>query len=184
MDFDYDSLMTLAENFDKKAEQLLETAESIRETAEIMTAGQKKTPEEQPKLVSTVEPKPPIAPPNPVPVVTSTPHPPPPTEPITSPSILKAEPPPAQSFNPPQVRIPKRVNGKTKLAPMEKLVLRALEGRHKGMDKKKIVTYCRRNGNVGTINSITATLVKLKKDGYIVNVDRGVYALTNALNQN
>jgi hypothetical protein len=122
MDFDYDSLMTLAENFDKKAEQLLETAESIRETAEIMTAGQKKTPEEQPKRVSTVEPKPPIAPPNPVPVVTSTPQSPPPTEPITSPSILKAEPPPAQSFNPPQVRIPKRVNGKTKLAPMEKLV--------------------------------------------------------------
>lgn len=69
MKFDHDYLMGLADEFEKKAMQLLETAESIRETAGIMSpsAPAKKTS-------PTPEPKPEPAP---APVVT-----PPPVQPI------------------------------------------------------------------------------------------------------
>lgn len=200
MNFDYKSLMELADQFDQKAEQLLETAESIRETAEIMTAGQKVTREEpakeepKPEPVKTqaetkveakpkppAEAKPPVEKPLPPPIIRRTPIAPPSDQ---GPSIFKEPSPPPECFNPPQMKIPKRINGKTKFAPMEKLILAALEDRPKGLDKKKIISYCRRNGNVGTVNSITTTLVKLKKNGFVTNLERGVYALTNAMNQN
>lgn len=188
MNFDYDSLMELADQFDKKAEQLLETAESIRETAEIMTAGKKAQPEEPSETTETkTETKPePLAetkPSNetPPPIIRRSSMTPPGSP---GPSTFKEPSPPTNAFNPPQVKVSKRINGKTKMAPMEKLILKALEGRPKGLDKKKIISYCRRNGNVGTVSSITTTLVKLKKNGYVTNVERGIYALTNALNQN
>lgn len=184
MEFDFDSLMQLAEQFDKKAEQLLETAESIRETAEIMTAGQEETPKPEP----TTETKPPIEHPTPAPAVTPEPPSPPAIQTTTSvaPSTPDKEDIPKQPelFSPPQIKVPKRINGKTKLAPMEKLILRALENKHLGLHKNKIVSFCRKNGNIGTHNSVTASLVKLKKAGYIICVDRAVYALPNTFNQN
>lgn len=177
--------MALADQFDKKAEQLLETAESIRETADIMTGVEaKKTP-----VIEKTVPTPPATTPAPPPTIKPVIDQPSQSSqktPLTTTTIAKVQEPtkPINNLSTPEAKIPKRIKGKTKLAPMEKLILNALDGKHKGLHKNKIVTYCRRNGNIGTHNSITAALVKLKKNGYVICVDRAIYALPNALNQN
>lgn len=157
MRFDHDYLMELADQFEKKAEQLLETAESIRETASIMSpsdARQKKAP------------------------------PPPPPEPVPEPQSTHAPAPPIERH--PQESNSHTNNkhlgdNQPTFSPLEKHVMDSLGPHIAGLSVDKIVGYCKQQG-VGTSGSVQVALGKLTKSGHVTRLQRGRYALPTAFN--
>lgn len=187
MEFDYETLMNLADQFEKKAEQLLETADSIRETASIMSP---KPPEAKPQ---TKQP-PPAMPAEPEPQPAH--EPPPPKDrfvpqPGYEPPKQKDQFIPQPGYEPPKttpVVVKKDRYENKRLAetqptfsPLEQHVLNSLENKIAGMSIDKITGYCKEHG-MGTKGSVQFAVGKLVKAGHIARLQRGRYALPTAFN--
>lgn len=163
MKFDREYLLELADQFEKKAEQLLETAESIRDTASIMS----------PQNESKKEPK------------TTETTPPPPTTPKAQPE-QKFQPQPG--YEPPSYNKKTTKQTSTHLddnqptfSPLEQQILDALENHIEGLRVGDIIGYCRQHG-FGTHGSVQFAIGKLVKAGHIARLDRGQYALPTTFN--
>lgn len=144
MEFKQEDLLRLAEQFEKKAEQFLETASSIRESASVMAC------------VSTS----PATSPSPcdVEVFVDTPKPAPEAEVETRPSEFDAT-----------IRL-------IALTPLEKRVAASLWGQIAGREVEDIAKFCKKRG-LGTKQSVQHALSCMKKNGYVVRLGRGRYAL-------
>lgn len=171
MQFTREYLMELADQFEKKAEQLLETAESIRDTASIMSPGNK--PQKEPPA-----PQPAPSPP------AKTPPPRPPTEEKFRPQPGYA-PPSYEKNQTKQVSThhndkPSDDNQPT-FSPLEQHILDSLESHMEGLRIVDIIGYCKQNG-IGTHGSVQFAIGKLVKAGHVARLDRGQYALPTAFN--
>jgi hypothetical protein len=176
MQFDHDYLMELANQFEKKAEQLLETAESIRETASIMAPAAAAKHTSPPPPEPTPSPKPPPVPE--LPLRPSEIQPQPSYAPVPP---IKREPPNGNVRNDNNNSKPLSDDQPT-FSPLEKHVLDSLESHIAGLSINKIVGYCKQQGS-GTNGSVQFAIGKLVKSGHITRLQRGRYALPTAFNK-